>query len=95
MLHYLDHAATTPVPPAVAEAMVEVLTEGFGNPSSQYELGRAAAKRLEQAEAGPARPEHRPVGHTAPCQFKRQVADAPQQEQRGHLPAGLCRTHHK
>ena len=46
MLHYLDHAATTPVPPAVAEAMVEVLTEGFGNPSSQYELGRAAAKRL-------------------------------------------------
>ena len=51
MLHYLDHAATTPVPPAVAEAMVEVLTEGFGNPSSQYDLGRAAAKRLAEDRA--------------------------------------------
>ena len=51
MLHYLDHAATTPVPRAVAEAMVEVLTEGFGNPSSQYGPGRAAAKRLEADRA--------------------------------------------
>ena len=51
MLHYLDHAATTPVPRAVAEAMVEVLTEGFGNPSSQYDLGRAAAKRLAEDRA--------------------------------------------
>ena len=51
MLHYLDHAATTPVPPAVAEAMMEVLTEGFGNPSSQYDLGRAAAKRLAEDRA--------------------------------------------
>ena len=51
MLHYLDHAATTPVPPAVAETMVEVLTGDFGNPSSQYELGRAAARRLEADRA--------------------------------------------
>ena len=51
MLHYLDHAATTPVPPAVAAAMVEILTESFGNPSSQYDLGRAAAKRLEADRA--------------------------------------------
>ena len=29
---YLDHAATTPVPRAVADAMYEVLTEQFGNP---------------------------------------------------------------
>lgn len=41
-MHYLDHAATTPVPPEVAQTMLEVLTKNFGNPSSQYELGRQA-----------------------------------------------------
>ena len=41
-MHYFDYAATTPVSPAVAEAMVEALTTQFGNPSSQYPLGRAA-----------------------------------------------------
>ena len=45
---YLDHAATTPVCPAAAKAAVEVMTEGFGNPSSLYPLGRAAAKRREE-----------------------------------------------
>jgi len=44
---YLDHAATTPVPRAVADAVAETLTEGFGNPSAQYPLGEAAKKRLE------------------------------------------------
>ena len=47
-MHYLDYAATTPVPRAVAETMAEVLTEGFGNPSSQYSLGRQARDRLER-----------------------------------------------
>mgnify|MGYP004563762267 FL=1 len=32
---YLDNAATTPVPAAVADAMYDVLTRHFGNPSSQ------------------------------------------------------------
>lgn len=41
---YLDHAATTPVPKAVADAMYQVLTEQFGNPSSQYAYGRQAKK---------------------------------------------------
>ena len=36
---YLDNAATTPVPRAVADAMYQVLTEQFGNPSSQYPMG--------------------------------------------------------
>ena len=45
-MHYLDHAATTPVPPAVAEEMVRVLTGDFGNPSAQYAAGRAAKERL-------------------------------------------------
>ena len=44
---YLDHAATTSVPRAVADAMYEVLTEQFGNPSSQYTLGQEMKKRVE------------------------------------------------
>ncbi len=44
---YLDHAATTPVPRAVADAMIEVLTEQYGNPSSQYPLGAEMKKRVE------------------------------------------------
>ena len=39
---YLDHAATTPVPPAVADAVRDALAEQFGNPSSQYPIGREA-----------------------------------------------------
>ena len=45
---YLDHAATTPVCPAAAQAALEAMRSGFGNPSSQYPLGRSAAKRREE-----------------------------------------------
>ena len=45
-MYYFDYAATTPVKPPVAEAMVRALTAEFGNPSSQYPLGRAARDRL-------------------------------------------------
>ena len=44
---YLDHAATAPVPRAVADAMYEVLTAHCGNPSSQYSLGLDMKKRVE------------------------------------------------
>ncbi len=44
---YLDHAATAPVPRAVADAMYEVLAEQYGNPSSQYPLGAEMKKRAE------------------------------------------------
>ena len=44
---YLDHAATTPVPRPVADAMYEVLTGHYGNPSSQYPLGAEMKKRVE------------------------------------------------
>ena len=43
---YLDHAATTPVPREVADAMYEVLTEQFGNPSSQYPMGLEMKRRV-------------------------------------------------
>lgn len=44
---YLDHAATTPVPRAVADAMYEVLTEHYGNPSAQYPMGQEMKKKVE------------------------------------------------
>ncbi len=44
---YLDNAATTPVCPEAAQAAVEVMTGGFGNPSSRYALGTEAAQRLQ------------------------------------------------
>jgi len=44
---YLDYAATTPVPKAVADAMYEILTRHCGNPSSQYPLGLEMKKRAE------------------------------------------------
>lgn len=46
-MHYLDYAATTPVPKAVADEMYHVLTEEYGNPSSQYELGRRAKELVD------------------------------------------------
>ena len=50
-LIYLDHAATTPVPRPVADAMYEVLADQFGNPSSQYPLGREAKQLVESTHA--------------------------------------------
>ncbi|HVP89932.1 MAG TPA: aminotransferase class V-fold PLP-dependent enzyme [Terriglobales bacterium] len=46
---YLDHNATTPVDPAVAERMCLFLTENFGNPSSLYPIGRKAKEALNEA----------------------------------------------
>ncbi|MBD5162554.1 MAG: cysteine desulfurase [Oscillibacter sp.] len=54
-MHYLDHAATTPVSPEVAQTMVSVLTEQFGNPSAQYPLGRNARALVDQGRAAIAR----------------------------------------
>ena len=44
---YLDHAATTPIPQPVADEMYRVLTQQFGNPSSQYPMGQEAKKMVE------------------------------------------------
>ncbi|MBT9587082.1 cysteine desulfurase [bacterium] len=46
---YLDYNGTTPVDPAVVEAMLPYLREHFGNPSSQSVFGRRARAGLEQA----------------------------------------------
>ena len=46
---YLDHAATTPVDPEVAELMGQVLREVPGNPSSIYAEGRQARALVDRA----------------------------------------------
>ena len=48
-LIYLDHAATTPVVPAVMAAMQPYFTEFYGNASSTHRFGRRASVALEQA----------------------------------------------
>ncbi len=44
---YLDHAATTPVSPAVLEAMLPCFTQVWGNASSVHAPGREAKRALE------------------------------------------------
>src|SRR5947207_8514117 len=48
---YLDHNATTPVDPAVAEAMSRALTDLFGNPSSVHYYGQQAKAALDDARS--------------------------------------------
>lgn len=44
---YLDNAATTPIAPEVIEAMIPVLRDGFGNPSSSHFYGRQTKALIE------------------------------------------------
>src|SRR5438093_9324864 len=46
---YLDYNATTPVDPAVIEAMLPYLREHFGNPSSSHVYGKTAHDAVDQA----------------------------------------------
>ena len=46
---YFDHNATTPVDPAVAEAVSRVLTSNFGNASSVHYFGQQAKAVLDDA----------------------------------------------
>jgi len=46
---YLDHNATTPVHPAVVEAMLPYLREHFGNPSSGHVYGQRAKHAVGHA----------------------------------------------
>lgn len=49
MAVYLDNAATTPIAPEVVEAMIPVLKDGFGNPSSTHTFGRSTKALIETA----------------------------------------------
>lgn len=46
---YLDYNATTPVDPAVVEAMLPYLSTHFGNPSSSHHYGHAAHRAVDMA----------------------------------------------
>ncbi len=46
---YLDHNATTPVDPAVADAVDRAMREEFGNPSSVHVYGQRAKALLDRA----------------------------------------------
>ncbi len=52
---YLDHAATTPVHPEVAKAMLGSMINRFGNPSSIHSFGREAKQLMEEARGNVAR----------------------------------------
>jgi cysteine desulfurase len=49
MATYLDHAATTPLRPEAAAAMLPWLTERFGNPSGSHAVARAARAAIDDA----------------------------------------------
>jgi len=44
---YMDHAAATPVPKAVMEAMLPYFDQYFGNPSTVYEMGSQIKQAIE------------------------------------------------
>ena len=46
---YLDYNATTPIDPAVVDAMLPYLRQHFGNPSSTHNYGKTAHEAVEQA----------------------------------------------
>lgn len=48
-MHYLDHAATTPLHPDAIDAMVSVLRGPFGNPSGAHDISADARTLLEEA----------------------------------------------
>ncbi|MDB4365626.1 aminotransferase class V-fold PLP-dependent enzyme [Pirellulales bacterium] len=48
---YLDHAATTPVDPIVADTMARIQTRCFANPSSPHAAGRRAYQKLDESRA--------------------------------------------
>src|SRR5437868_2549352 len=46
---YLDNNATTPLLPAVGDAMRPLMSDTFGNPASAHQAGRRARQALEDA----------------------------------------------
>ena len=58
---YLDNSATTRVYPEVAELMMKIMTEDFGNPSSMHKCGMTAEHYLKDAATAAAKSIHADV----------------------------------
>lgn len=52
---YLDHSATTPVHPEVADLMLKYMVDVYGNPSSVHSFGRQGRKAVDEAREQVAR----------------------------------------
>jgi cysteine desulfurase len=61
----LDHLSANPILPEVQEAMIDVMRNNFGNPSSQHSLGEAAATALEAARES--------VSNLINCPFSKEI----------------------
>lgn len=46
---YLDYNATTPIDKEVADEMISIIQNHYGNPSSSYEIGRYSKNAIENA----------------------------------------------
>jgi cysteine desulfurase len=85
---YLDHNATTPVAPAVLEAMLPYFTQQPGNASSRHEFGRAARRAIDEARQ---RVAHAVGAHPTEVIFTSGGSEANNLFVKGaaaHLPAG-------
>lgn len=85
---YLDHNATTPVMPAVLEAMLPYFAQQYGNASSRHEYGRAARRALDAARQ---RVAHAVGAHPTEVIFTSGGSEANNLFIKGaaaHLPAG-------
>ncbi len=49
MVHYLDHAASTPARSGAIEVLTRQLTHGYGNPTGAHRLARAANRVLDES----------------------------------------------
>jgi len=92
---YLDHNATTPIDPAVADTVAAALRDEFGNPSSIHHFGQRAKARLDEARTAvaalvggdPSEVVFTSGGTEADNFALRGVADAPGAAGRRHLVA--------
>ena len=48
---YLDHAATTPVDPIVADTMARAQARWYANPSSPHAADRRAYQKLDESRS--------------------------------------------
>ncbi|PIE19802.1 MAG: cysteine desulfurase NifS [Proteobacteria bacterium] len=82
---YLDHNATTPLLPEVAEAMAPLLYEGFANPSSPHALGRRVRASIDRARSQ--------VAELLACEVDELVFTSGGTESNNHAIRGVVQAH--